>query len=234
MAPPKLQPLNPNWNPKEDGSSVRIKVAQYTVKKKLKELKSKNPKLKIDDWTLLHTLPELAVEGAEDPESQVAEPAPLAGETPKLPPIFQTPPGGDSVSWEDLLEFDRKRRDSTPYDNKRGFPPPPSWAKVAIIGAGVAGLRTAMLLQKQGIPYEIFEASDRVGGRIFTYQFAPSPGYDKPGENHNYYDVGAMRYPDNDSSKITFDLFRELGVQDKLIPFVFSRENNIYEYNCEC
>lgn len=37
---------------------------------------------------------------------------------------------------------------------------------VAIIGAGAAGLYAAHLLSKRGIPVKIFEASDRIGGRI--------------------------------------------------------------------
>jgi len=69
-----------------DGSSVRIKVAQYFVNKKLKELEFKDPQIKVDDWTFLH-----AISQFEDDELE------------------------------------------------------------------------AMLLQDMGIPYEVFEASDRVG-----------------------------------------------------------------------
>ncbi len=43
---------------------------------------------------------------------------------------------------------------------------------VAIIGAGVAGLTTAYCLLKAGVPCEIFEASERTGGRMLTkYDF---------------------------------------------------------------
>lgn len=41
---------------------------------------------------------------------------------------------------------------------------------VAIIGAGVAGLRCALELQEQGLRTIVLEASDRVGGRIKTDQ----------------------------------------------------------------
>ncbi len=39
---------------------------------------------------------------------------------------------------------------------------------VAILGAGIAGLTAAYRLQKAGVPCEIFEASERTGGRMFT------------------------------------------------------------------
>jgi monoamine oxidase len=43
---------------------------------------------------------------------------------------------------------------------------------VAIIGAGIAGLTAAYRLHQAGIPCEIFEGSERTGGRIFTkYDF---------------------------------------------------------------
>ena len=81
--------------------------------------------------------------------------------------------------------------------------------KVGIVGAGVAGLFTALLLdwlnkklgkesgenQYLDIDYEILEAADedRLGGRLYTYRFS-----DLQGGVHDYYDVGAMRFPEND------------------------------------
>lgn len=84
-----------------------------------------------------------------------------------------------------------------------GLPP----RKVCIVGAGVAGLYIAMILDDLKIPnldYDILEGSQRVGGRIFTYKF--SEGI------HDYYDIGAMRYPDIPTMKRTFDLFRRTKV----------------------
>ncbi|KAG2153891.1 hypothetical protein DEU56DRAFT_868461 [Suillus clintonianus] len=59
---------------------------------------------------------------------------------------------------------------------------------VGILGAGVGGLYTALMLDLLDIKYEILEASDRIGGRLFTYSFPNGNDYD-------YYDVGAMRFP---------------------------------------
>lgn len=39
---------------------------------------------------------------------------------------------------------------------------------VAILGAGLAGLNVARLLHRAGIPFQLFEARDRLGGRILT------------------------------------------------------------------
>lgn len=40
--------------------------------------------------------------------------------------------------------------------------------KVVILGAGLAGLMTAYKLRKAGVPFQIFEASSRLGGRVHT------------------------------------------------------------------
>ncbi|PJF25176.1 MAG: hypothetical protein CUN53_14115 [Phototrophicales bacterium] len=50
------------------------------------------------------------------------------------------------------------------YRNQETLP------QIAIVGAGVAGLNTAYQLQKLGIPAAVYEASGRIGGRMFTAQ----------------------------------------------------------------
>ncbi|KAJ8128013.1 hypothetical protein O1611_g5621 [Lasiodiplodia mahajangana] len=94
-------------------------------------------------------------------------------------------------------------------------------AKVAIIGAGAAGLFTAMILDylRSKVPgfnvsYDIFEAAgeDRVGGRLFTYQFQP-PDTVNSRVPRDYYDVGAMRFPENNIMTRLFDLFRHLDMR---------------------
>ena len=51
---------------------------------------------------------------------------------------------------------------------------------VCIVGAGLAGLYTAMILQSLGISYRIVDADtrERVGGRFFTYRFPNGGPYD--------------------------------------------------------
>ncbi|KZP24450.1 FAD/NAD(P)-binding domain-containing protein [Athelia psychrophila] len=66
-------------------------------------------------------------------------------------------------------------------------------SKVAIIGAGISGLYTAMILQSLDIPHKIIEATNRTGGRIMTHKFPGDPA--DPGDPAQYYDVGAMRFP---------------------------------------
>ena len=40
--------------------------------------------------------------------------------------------------------------------------------RVAILGGGLAGLNAARLLHNAGISFQLFEARDRLGGRILT------------------------------------------------------------------
>ncbi|KAH0441249.1 hypothetical protein CcaCcLH18_02159 [Colletotrichum camelliae] len=120
--------------------------------------------------------------------------------------------------------------------------------KVGIVGAGVAGLFTALALDwinetieghkgvgNLKVEYEILEAAheERLGGRLYTHQFTEEG-------LHDYYDVGAMRFPRNEVMSRTFRLFDYLGikegklgdrkhVKDKpvLIPYYLRDDNNV-------
>ena len=46
-------------------------------------------------------------------------------------------------------------------------------AQVIVIGAGLAGLNAALLLQAQGIDLLVVEGSDRIGGRVYTMMDQP-------------------------------------------------------------
>lgn len=64
-----------------------------------------------------------------------------------------------------------------------------------------------MLLDDLAIPglsYDILEGSDRVGGRMFTHYFSD--------KKHDYYDIGAMRFPDIPVMQRAFDLFTKLKI----------------------
>lgn len=75
-----------------------------------------------------------------------------------------------------------------------GFPLPPSTVsqdaaredfKVGILGAGVGGLYAALILDSLDIKYEIIEASERTGGRLYTHRFKKPDGSD--GDKYDYY-----------------------------------------------
>jgi len=58
--------------------------------------------------------------------------------------------------------------------------------RVAVIGSGAGGLAAALELLRCGVQVTIFEATDRVGGRLFT---SPSSSGDG-----NVFEMGAMRF----------------------------------------
>ena len=74
-----------------------------------------------------------------------------------------------------------------------------SGKNIAVIGAGASGIMTAYLLTKVGAKVTVFEASDRVGGRICSVQFNEGTN------NHNVFELGCMRFPH--ASKTLFSLF---------------------------
>ncbi|EEP80684.1 predicted protein [Uncinocarpus reesii 1704] len=97
-----------------------------------------------------------------------------------------------------------------------------TFLRVGIIGAGASGLFTGLIFdylnatvfKKRGfeLKYDILEAAkeDRVGGRLYSYYFSGEPH-----GNHDYYDVGAMRFPENPVMERVFALFNLLGMEKK-------------------
>ncbi|MDQ0199408.1 monoamine oxidase [Neobacillus ginsengisoli] len=59
--------------------------------------------------------------------------------------------------------------------------------KIIVVGAGMSGLVSASLLKDAGHEVTILEATQRVGGRIYTMR--------APFMDDMYLDVGAMRIP---------------------------------------
>lgn len=99
-----------------------------------------------------------------------------------------------------------------------------------IIGAGVAGLEAALLLQRNGHHVHIFEAADRIGGRIHTHYFTD--------EKNQYFEAGAMRIPHSSQHGIVFDLVEYLqccklpsDLQVNLIPYNLTSPGNFVYIN---
>lgn len=93
--------------------------------------------------------------------------------------------------------------------------------KFCIVGAGIAGLYTAMILKELGISFDLVEASDRAGGRLYTHKFSEAP--------HDYYDVGAMRWAEFPVMKKALALFEDLNVP--LIPYYMNGRNTPVMFN---
>ena len=115
----------------------------------------------------------------------VKESLPTAADLPT--PVPPPPPGsrldmpGDEM--ETLLtEVLNNYRDSIKqiHGDKKSFPGDveeysAGWRKIGIIGAGCAGLYTAMILESLGLDFEIIEASNRIGGRLHTRKMGARP-----------------------------------------------------------
>lgn len=118
--------------------------------------------------------------------------------------------------------------------------------KVGIIGAGCAGLFTGLVFDHLkdvyglDVEYEILESNDnkRLGGRLYTHYF------NDPEKNpHDYYDVGAMRFPDTDVMSRVFSLFNVLHMGEKastkdakpgdLVQYYLAGKNTTELYNDE-
>lgn len=85
-----------------------------------------------------------------------------------------------------LLTIDRRPEDFENLKELLGPPPdikticPKGYGKrirVAVIGAGESGLAAAFELRKIGCSITIFEAGERIGGRIYTHYFDESKRY---------------------------------------------------------
>jgi monoamine oxidase len=94
-------------------------------------------------------------------------------------------------------------------------------AEVVILGAGAAGLAAAYNLKKNKIPFRIFEASSRIGGRVQTVSLYP--GAEAP-----VAELGAEFF--DNSHRVVFDLAKELGLQAAPIKGVKNLEPHIFVF----
>ena len=79
----------------------------------------------------------------------------------------------------------------------------PKDAKVAVIGCGAAGITASYELMRAGVTPYIYEASDRVGGRLWSAKH--------PNDTQNLYELGGMRFPL--SSRVFWDYCSKFGVE---------------------
>ncbi|KAF9473297.1 hypothetical protein BDN70DRAFT_817464 [Pholiota conissans] len=91
-----------------------------------------------------------------------------------------------------------------------------------------------MILQSLGIDYEILESNERIGGRLFTHRFNGEKGVNAEvgtPERYDYFDIGAMRFPEIPFMKRVFDLFEELQLNDLFVDYKLSGPNNLQYFN---
>ena len=93
-----------------------------------------------------------------------------------------TPPSSVDVLYDYLPLLSDKPLCEIP-ENMRG-------TEIAIIGAGAAGMLAAYELLKMGLKPTIYEATDRIGGRLYTKSFEQVLDAVKP-----FAELGAMRIP---------------------------------------
>lgn len=87
--------------------------------------------------------------------------------------------------------------------------------KIGIIGAGLAGLSSAVELRKLGYDITIFEATDRIGGRVYTHYFDST--------NNMYGELGAMRIPV--SHETTWHYINKFNLPTR--PFIQSNKDGL-------
>jgi monoamine oxidase len=74
-------------------------------------------------------------------------------------------------------------------------------AQVIVIGAGLAGLNAAYLLEQQGVDVLLLEGSDRIGGRVYTHR-----------DGADYVDTGGSELSVKSYARI-LDMVDRLGLQ---------------------
>ncbi|HYQ68140.1 NAD(P)/FAD-dependent oxidoreductase [Actinophytocola sp.] len=91
---------------------------------------------------------------------------------------------------------------------------------ITVLGAGAAGLVAAYELERRGHRVEVIEASDRVGGRVYTHRFGA-------GKRAPFAELGAMRVRTDHTR--TLHYIAKLGLLSEIREFrtLFSDDNNL-------
>lgn len=104
----------------------------------------------------------------------------------------------------------------------------PALMHVGVVGGGISGLYSALMLLRQGIPVTVFEANNRLGGRVYTFHFTSSTH-----SEGSYFEAGAMRIPCTSSHRPVFGFINFLNqkvpeeMKLEFIPYIMSHENNM-------
>lgn len=75
--------------------------------------------------------------------------------------------------------------------------------KIVVIGAGLAGLTTAYRLHQKGVNVEVYEARNRVGGRIFSVSIAGKIA-----------ELGGQNINDGGNAEHVWGLIKEFGLEE--------------------
>ncbi|KAJ6071911.1 flavin-containing amine oxidase [Penicillium canescens] len=99
---------------------------------------------------------------------------------------------------------------------------------IGVVGGGISGLYSALMLLRKGLSVTLLEATERLGGRIYTFHFPPCGLNKDP-----YFEAGAMRIPCTSMHNSVFDLVRYLNdhnpseMKIRWIPYIMAHENNV-------
>lgn len=100
----------------------------------------------------------------------------------------------ENYGQEYTAELDRLENRSIHPELTSNFSKESETPVVGIIGGGITGLYAGLMLQSIGVEFEVFEKSNRVGGRLKTWY---SEDYNEDDKNKKglYGEIGGMRLP---------------------------------------